>query len=290
MKIKSFPIFLFVSILMAGISHSQNKLSDLKGPYLGQNPPGKKAVLFAPDVIVYEVHGAPSISPDGKAMIIDPMGEGPKYYRLIEGIWSLQKELPFDIPGACNGIFISPSGKRIYLLVWKNDNEDFYISEKKDQNWTKPKLLGKDIKTSASTWQFTAAKNENLYFSFEGKIVVSIFNGDTHIKPVPLKLENDKDLEGGTPFIAPDESYLILNKREKKSSDLYISYQLKNNKWTKPKDLGSKINEKGKMDMCPIISPDGKYLFFISRRNGPDFQLFWADAGFVEYLKPENIN
>lgn len=47
MKIKSFPIFLFVSILMAGISHSQNKLSDLKGPYLGQNPPGKKAVLFA---------------------------------------------------------------------------------------------------------------------------------------------------------------------------------------------------------------------------------------------------
>ncbi|MFC1726391.1 hypothetical protein ACFL4T_12255 [candidate division KSB1 bacterium] len=280
---------LFIILIICETAFTQEKLSDLKGPYLGQKPPVKKAVLFAPNVIKYEVHGSPSISQDRKEIIIDSMDEGVKYYKMIDGIWSLQKELPFNIPGACNGIFISPSGRKIYLLVWINGNEHFYFCEKRNEQWTTPCLLGEEVKTSASTWQFTSAKNENLYFSFNGKIVVSIFKNNTHLKPVPLILENKNEFEGGTPFIAPDESYLIFNIRKEKASDLYISYKLKNNTWTKPIDLGLSINKKGKMDMCPIISPCGKYLFFISRRNGPDFQVFWADAGFVEELKPAEL-
>ena len=260
----------------------------LTGPYLGQKPPGKNAERFAPDVITYEVHESPSISQDLTEMVIDSMEEGSKYYKMIDGVWTLQKAPPFDMPpGTCNGIFLSPSGKRVYFLMWQNNDENFYSSEKKDGKWTKPRSLGDEVNSFPTHWQFTTAKNENLYFSSDGRILVSVFDGSSHRKPEPLKLLNDEILQGVTPFIAPDETYLIFSSGyDKRDSDLYISYRLEDKRWTEPKNLGPSINIEGSLDLCPKISPDGKYLFFVSRRPGPDFQIFWAAAGFIEDLKP----
>ena len=103
----------------------------LKCPYLGQEPPGKKAELFAPEVITYEVHGSPSISPDEKEILIGSMSEGMKYFKMVDGVWQLQDASPFDIPDNCNGMFVSPSGRRLYFLIWEDGDENFYISEKK---------------------------------------------------------------------------------------------------------------------------------------------------------------
>jgi len=262
----------------------------LKGPYLGQLPPGKKAELFAPEVIRYEVHGSPSISTNEKEIIIASMSEGMKYYKMVEGVWQEQTVLPFDIPDNCNGMFISPSDKRKYFLIWEEDDENFYVSEKNRDKWTKPRSLGEEVNSFKTHWQFTTAKNENLYFSSEGKIMVSVFNGEIHLKPAPLKLSSGKNLEGGTPYIAPDESYIMYSMGSKNyddSTDLYISYKMSSGKWTSPKNLGVNINSPGSYDLCPKVSPNGKFLFFISRRNGPDFQLYWADAKIIEELKPD---
>ena len=57
--------------------------------------------------------------------------------------------------------------------------------------------------------------------------------------------------------------------------------------WSMPIDLGSDINDENALDLCPRISPNGKYMFFVSRRIGSDFKVFWADAGFIEEMKPE---
>jgi len=293
--IKKFQFTLLIAfIFIIGILQAQEKTSDspiLKGPYFGQKPPGKKAELFAPEVIRYEVHESPNISQDEKEIIISSMDKGTIYYKMVNGVWSQQAVLPFDIPGNCNGLFLSPSGKRIYFLIWENNDENFYFIEKKEGKWMALQSLGDKVNSFKTHWQFTSAKNENLYFSSEGNIVVSVFNGNTHLTPVPLKLDSNKNLEGETPFIAPDESYLIYSLRRNerdKYSDLYISYRLKNNKWTKPIDLGPSINRVN-FDLCPKISPNGKYLFFISRRNGPDFKIFWSDAGFLEDLKPAEL-
>jgi hypothetical protein len=290
-------LFALVTIFLVvlGLCHTQERTSDfpvLRGPYFGQELPGKKAVLFAPEVITYEVHESPFISPDEKEIIIGSMSEGMKYYKMEDGIWRLQTVSPFDIPDKSNGMFVSPSGKRLYFLIWENDDENFYFSEKKGRKWTKPHSLGEDVNSFKTHWQFTVAKNENLYFSSEGNIMVSVFNGDTHLKPVPLKLNSDKNLEGGTPYIAPDESYLLFSKagnNNDDSTDLYISYRLNNGKWSSGKNLGTNINSPGSYDLCPKVSPNGKFLFFISRRNGPDFQIFWVDAQVIEELKPKEL-
>jgi hypothetical protein len=252
----------------------------LKGPYLGQKPPGQQAELFAPHIIAYEVHESPSVSPELKEMVIDSMGEVTKCYKMIGEIWTLQKEMPFNLPpGTCSSIFLSPSGQRVCFQMWENNDEYFYVSEKKDGKWTPAHSVGDEINSCKIHWQFSAAENENLYFSSENHILVSVFDGTQYLKPVPLTLENNELIKGETPFIAPDESYLIYSSGfDKQDSDLYISYRLDNKKWTKPINLGPSINIEGNLNLCPKISPDRKYLFFISRRFGPDFQIFWADA------------
>jgi hypothetical protein len=290
------PKAIFVGILLSIVfafngAAQKDDFPVLKGPFLGQKPPGKKAELFASEVIRYEVHGSPSFSPDEKEIIIGSMSEGTKYYKMVDGIWQPQTVLPFEIPDNCNGMFVSPSGKRLYFLIWEDDDENFYVSEKKGQKWKSPRSLGEEVNSFKTHWQFTVAKNENLYFSSEGKIVVSVFNGDTHLTPVPLELVSDKDMEGGTPYIAPDESYLLYSMASNNngdSTDLYISYRLSNGKWSPPKNLGANINSPGDYDLCPKVSPGGEFLFFISRRNGPDFRVYWADAKIIDELRPKN--
>lgn len=267
----------------------QNDFPVLKGPYLGQTPPGKIPELFASGFISNDVHDSPNFSLDEKEFFLGTMSEGIKYYKIIDGKWLDQGSLPFRQPEICNGIFLSPSGKRIYFLSYENGDENFYYVEKDGFRWSEMKSLGDDANSFKTHWQFSTSKNENLYFPVEDNIMVSVFDGKKHLKPVYLKTENNENLKGTTPYIAPDESYLIYSIRKiasDKFSDLFISYRLENNRWTNPIDLGPDINCRDKFDLCPIISPNGKYMFFISRRLSSRFQVFWVSAKIIEDLKP----
>ncbi|MCP4707408.1 MAG: hypothetical protein GY869_02180, partial [Planctomycetes bacterium] len=258
--------------------------------YFGQQPPGNKAEIFAPEVLQYETHDSPIISRDETWIlvggIIDASGETTKFYQMIDGHLSLTPNpLTFDIPEICNGIAVSPTENRIYIQDWRNGDDLFYFLEKIEGGWTAPISLGEEINAIETHWQFSVAANENLYFISRGQgIIVAIFDGDAHLKPVLLKLEDGHNIRGGTPFIFPDESYLIFSM----DKDLHISYNLNNGTWTAPQNLGPDINS-DYLDNCPKISPGGKYLFFVSRRIGMNFVTYWADAAFVEELKPKRL-
>jgi Tol biopolymer transport system component len=47
--------------------------------------------------------------------------------------------------------------------------------------------------------------------------------------------------------------------------------------------MGEDINSE-KYDYCPILSPDGKYLFFSSSRSG-NGDIYWVDAKIIEEFK-----
>lgn len=60
-----------VLIIVLGISLAQEKSEEfpiLKGPYLGQKPPGVSPEIFAPGIISIDImnHSTPVFSPDGK--------------------------------------------------------------------------------------------------------------------------------------------------------------------------------------------------------------------------------
>ena len=80
----------------------------------------------------------------------------------------------------------------------------------------------------------------------------------------------------GLPFVTPDESYLFFVSGDRADEivgdgnryargDLYVSIR-RNGSWTKTKHLGCGINSPA-ADICPFVSPDGKYLFFTSERG-----------------------
>ena len=71
--------FLFSNVLMFTIHAQQNNFPILKGPYLGQKPPGLTPELFAPSIICFDTRSenGPSFSNDGKIYtIFDPGPDG----------------------------------------------------------------------------------------------------------------------------------------------------------------------------------------------------------------------
>jgi len=289
MKTKSIIVAIILIISIVGCN-AQNTLNKTN-LYFGQKPPGHKAIAFAADLLTFEPHDSPIFSQDETIMIIGTMEQGVKFYQMINGLFSLSTnplnfDFPFsDNPYSYNGMEISRSKTKIYFLVWKNNKESFYSIEKQKNGWTSPKLLGKGLDVINTHWQFTVATNENLYLMVRGKgVCVSVFDGISHLKPVQLILEDGSNMDGGTPFIAGDESYIIYSL----DNNLHISYNLNNGKWTIPQKLSSDINS-DRLDLCPRISPNGKYLFFISKRNGPNLEIYWVEAGFIEELKPKNL-
>jgi len=92
------------------------------------------------------------------------------------------------------------------------------------------------------------------------------------------------------PYIAPDESYIIYD-GEKESgfgeNDLYISFKV-NGSWSEANNLGPEINTK-QTEMCPSVSPDGKYLFF-HRGDDETGSIYWIDFRPIKERLLKNIH
>jgi len=267
------------------------------GPYLGQKPPGKVPEPFAPDAFRgVDVHESPAFSRDGKEMFVNVMGddEQMRYFRSTGGAWSRETP-PFDVPPYLNGLFLSPSGRRLYMLVFENGRESFHYLENSEGRWSKRHSLGSEANALVTHWSFSIASSENLYFASEGDLYVSRFDGQKHTRPVKLPAPVNTAAVEMAPFVGPDESYLLFARDERTGSspsgritkDLFISFRLKGDAWSEAVELGPGINVPGVEDICPMVSPDGKYLFFVSRRIDRAFRAFWMDAGVVEDLRRE---
>ncbi len=68
------------------------------------------------------------------------------------------------------------------------------------------------------------------------------------------------------------------------NGDLYISFRKQDGGWSKAENMGSIINSK-EMELFASVSPDGKYLFFTSDREGSN-NVYWIDAKVIDDFKP----
>jgi hypothetical protein len=262
----------------------------MKGPYLGQKPPGKAPELFAPDAFRgVGVHESPAFSPDGREMFVNVMGnnEQVRYFRSTDGAWS-REAAPFDVPQYLNGLFLSPSGRRLYLLVDEDGRENFYYLERREGRWSKRQSLGSEVNSLTTHWSFSVASSEDLYFASKGDLYQSRFDGQKHTRPVRLPAALNTSADEMTPFVAPDESYILFARNDGNRYDLFVSFRLRGDSWSEAVALGPGVNVPGVDDICPMVSPDGKFLFFVSRRINRAFRAFWVDAEVIEDLRRGN--
>ncbi|MBE0654881.1 MAG: PD40 domain-containing protein [Bacteroidales bacterium] len=271
----------------------QSDFPKLSGPYLGQKPPGMIPELFAPEVMNSEVgyHSSIIFSPDLTEAYWSPMArENILFYsRIVNGKWSGPAVLETGLKKGAHDATLSPDGNRLFFLSFESDSpgggerERIWYSERVPGGWSDARLIDKTVYDHPTHWTFSVASNGNLYFTSEKKkyegVCLSRYDGKNYHTP-------EKLFEGSMPYIAPDESYIIyVIKSEETKTDLFIRFKKSDGSWTDAIDMGSKANSSAH-DLAPYVSPDGRYLFFVSQRermNG----IMWMSTRIIEELRPD---
>ena len=100
----------------------------------------------------------------------------------------------------------------------------------------------------------------------------------------PLGPDIDSGFCDSHPFVAPDGSFLLFDSSRRPGgfgdSDLYVSFRNEDDSWTRPRNLGGRINTEA-CEMYASVSPDGLYLFYHSRGD-----IYWVDARVLDALRP----
>ncbi len=284
----------------------------LKGPYLGQKPPGLTAELFASEIISTfdKPEMCASFTADGKEFYYNAQHEGHWSIFLTREInrrWTKPKPLTFTSGYTDRDFTMSPDGQKIYFGSnrprEKNEKPldalDIYLSERiRGMLWSEPKNIGMAVNSDLSENYPSVARNGNLYFfsaredSIGGcDIYISRYTEGRYLPPENLGNAINSTRNDWDSFIAPDESYLIFSSQEREDTlggqDLYLSFRKEDGNWTVAMNMGPSVNS-ASGEICPSVSLDGKYLFFTSRRRGKA-DIFWVDAKIIDTFKPDDV-
>lgn len=291
----------------SGVDHTAPKFPILRGKYMGQKPPGDEPELFLPGIVSghYTSHCSLVFSPDGKEAYWTeqyPSKEegygtgGVMQMKMIDDRWTYPKrsEVMEGEPA------FSPDGKRLYFISQrpltpdgKGGKENIWYMVKLGSGWSEPKPVDNTVNSKRLHWQISVDKNYNLYFADWNGIYYSEYKNGKYQEPVNIaELYNNETLKGNCPFISPDSDYLLFtapkDKDNRRNQDIHISFKKKDNTWTDAMNLGDKINAT-LHDVCPAITPDGKYLFFLSVGKDRPWGIYWVDAGIIEELKKDLV-
>jgi Tol biopolymer transport system component len=160
---------------------------------------------------------------------------------------------------------------------------------RKDNGWSSAKNVGKSVNSVFNHWQVSVNRNYDLYFHAEDKVeqpgiyVSRYVNGKYQASErLPKEINTGRS---SMPYIAPDDSYLVFARTTREDrSDLFVSFKDSNGQWTDAISLGKSVNSRSN-DICPNVTPDGKYLFFLSQRDGRS-KAYWVSAEVIDELRP----
>ncbi len=298
-------LLITILILIVKFSFGQ-QFTDLYGDYLGQVLPGDTPTVFAMGIISIDSlieHSAPAFSPDGNEVYwVADQPPGPHNskwrnlalnMRRVNGRWSVPSVTPYDITA------ISPDGSRGYF--WDNKEKDIFTIEKQGDKWGEPKSLNfisrypelkiaidPSITHDGTIYFMGLAEGMGLihnYAIYRAKFVKGEYSRP-ELLPQGINLPSSQNW---TPYIAPDESYIIFSSHRSGQfgqGDLYISFHnVTEDTWTEPFNMGKPINT-AYQERLPGLSPDGKYLFFT--RSTPLDDVYWVNTRIIDKLREKS--
>ncbi|XOV80400.1 MAG: hypothetical protein ACFHVJ_05460 [Aestuariibacter sp.] len=271
-------------------SYGQTEYPVLKGPLMGQTPPGKVAEPFAPGIISkegWELEGvfAPGMNEfyfttdSGRNTPIMVIG-----FRQQNNIW--RKFTEFKRIGE---IGFSADGQRMHMAEGFKDR----IGE----GWSERKSLGPMFdREDWGIMRLTSSANDTYVFDdYKSGDVIRISTIVDGERQTPIKMGTA--VNSGThtahPFIAPDESYLIWDSKREEgygNSDLYISFRQDDGSWGPAINMGENVNSDN-WDAYASVTPDGKYILFNRKMDetGDNVDIYWVDAGIIDTLKSKSM-
>lgn len=303
---------LAMSAVVVGYGSSQ--AVDPSVRYLGQTPPGTTPARFAPGIV-----STPAIEINA---VFRPDFQEFFFARQVGGVftlfrstlsgsqWSKPEALqvyPTGDQGMAVDMAYSPDGRELYFLgrfkpgvPQAEAPQDIWVIRQRDGRWSNAELVGPPVSTDSNESYPSVVADGSLYFTSNrpgGLGGADIYRAQRSTDgrfgaPVNIGSPPNSDLGEGDTFVSPDEQYLIFSANRSGGfgrSDLYVSFR-SGSTWGAPINLGPSINT-ADVDFCPMVTPDGKYLFF-SRRYGEggwetakDADVFWVDVAVVERLR-----
>jgi Tol biopolymer transport system component len=297
----AFGFIFIISSLLIGHPHQDDSL-DLRGPYLGQKPPGMLPEVFAKGIVSSSqgVFNA-AFSPDGMEFYYSINERGGRETMMFmtreNDRWTLPRPASFVSPqNDCDPIF-SHDGKRLYFISTRPKKNDaassdwdiWYVERAGKGDWSEPINIGPPVNSGVDEYYVSLTSEGTIYFASNrsgGLGSFDIYRSELvdghYAEPENLGAAiNTKHLEHD-PFIAPDESYIVFTSVDRPggfgTGDLYFSTRQEDGTWTKSKNLGKAYNTRG-YDFCPILSPDGKYFFFTRQGN-----IYWIRLEAIKKL------
>lgn len=292
-----YTVFVLITNCLSG-----QQFTNLYGDYLGQAIPGDTPLVFAPGIVSsdYLEHSPAIFSRDGNEVfweVIQTPDSNSIYHirftksmRRINNKWTRPVVVPYTNP------FLSIDGKYLYFSGY---DHGFCMVEKTAGGWGKwqiPDLFSGNPELMQG-FHFSIAQDGTLYFSCisEGLGTLNDYGiyrselVDGKYQPselLPPNINQTPSLNW-TPFIAPDESYLLFSSNRHSQTDfgdLYITFRLSDGNWSEPLNLGEPVNSRTQ-ERFPGISPDGMYLFFTRWTKEHDQDVFWVSTGVIEEIK-----
>jgi len=269
------------------------------GPYLGQTPPGPIAQVFAPGLICdtrpHQWESPGHFSADGNTFCFFRRG----YVYITENTdqgWTAPKRIE-SIPYRTGSPCLSPDANSVYFVYSYDPSKRYSLHRcmRTSQGWSLPQELGPPFSSSGAYGGFSVAGDNSIYFTAgRGRFRVAPFVGNTWPQVIKIPVEKG-NLKGCHPGIAPDASFMVFysirpGALSGTETDLYLTLRRPDGTWTKPRNMGPRINS-GYYEHGARISPDKKYMFF-TRSNGWNLNsatdtadIYWVEL--KEYL-PES--
>ena len=310
-KTLSLIIIIILHVTSCYCQNSQDDFPALSGSYLGQKEPGAVPEIFASGIVSVGqgVHGNivfttdfsevawhPNYAVNGRALIY--------IMKYRNGKWEAPVEFYPKDGFNYSEPFYSFDGNKLYYLSGQvgesgnAENEKIYYVERKGEGWSDPELLSPHL--PAFHWQFSFDRRNNLYYGGsskdkKGEIFFSEFKDGEYLKPVLLPETVNSASSEFSPFISPDNSYIVFTRMLEKEKappqmNLFISFKDESGKWTMAQNLTDKIGLPVQapfvMMSAARVTPDGRFLFFCFF-NGKGHMVYWVSTRIIEELKPK---
>jgi len=287
-----------------GADASEWAFPKITGKFPDPSLPAGDPAIFAPGIVSAEEHfehSGVAVSPDFTEVYWSTDFTASGFFEIVcmkkdNGSWSAPRLAPFSEDDHAGDPVLSHDGTMLYFSSTRprvegagNSDENIWSVERIGQGWSEPKPLDERINTDKRESVLGITREGTLYLARDTEVFRSIQKSGVFQTPEKFELALNAGSRIMALSIAPDERYVILElmgDRGYGGADLYICFRMKDGSWSKPVNLGPRINT-GDHERFPTVAPDGGVLFFLRVRDGSD--IYWVDAKIIEDLRPREL-